>query len=293
MISSLTELRLDLLVAVVLGLSNPAPSEATFQVVCEGALPFSRGELEGALRPRWRLLGRPLARPILVREHGDGTVTIDVGAGRREVGLQGQSGEAAARVVALLAVDLLAESAAGEGGPPQIGQAAREVSPGLATTPSRYTASAQLLVPFVANGWTPSLEPTLGLGRRVLSHASVGVSAGITQLEAGSGASSLRLREVPVRAGIGYGGSWFEVRLSGVLRPYFVAGPGAHQGVRWGAGVSATAYQQLTTHLALAVSAGLDALQNRTEFRVETQSVLSTQWLIPWFGAGLALRSRP
>jgi hypothetical protein len=283
---------LDVLVAAVLVLSSPAPDETPFQVVCEGALPFSRRELEGALWPRWRLLGRPLERPILVREHGDGRVTIDVGAGRREVGLQGQSGEAAARVVALLAVDLLAESAAAERGPPQV-QAVREVSPGPGTTPSRYTASAQLLVPFVANRWTPGLEPTLGLERRVLSRASVGVSAGFTSLEAGTGASSLRLREIPVRAGVGYGGSWFEARLSGVLRPYFVTGLGAHQGVQWGAGVSATAYHQLTTHLALAVSGGLDALQNRSEFRVETQSVLSTQWLVPWFGAGLALRRKP
>ena len=282
-----------MLLAAVLVLSDPTPNEAVFQVVCEGQLPFSRRELEGALRPRWRLLGRPLERPILVREHGDGRVTIDVGAGQREVGLQGQSGEAAARVVALLAVDLLAESAAAESDPPQIGLAAREASPRAGTTPGRYTASAQLLVPFVANGWTPSLEPTLGLKRRVLSQASVGLSAGFTSLEAGTGASSLHLREVPVRAGIGYGGSWFEVHLSGVLRPYFVAGPGTHQGVQWGAGVSATAYHQLTTHLALAVSGGLDALYNRAEFRVETQSVLSTQWLVPWFGAGLALRRIP
>ena len=284
---------LDVLLAAALALSNPAPNEAPFQVVCEGELPFSRGELEGALRPRWRLLGRPLARPILVREHGDGTVTIDVGAGRREVRLQGQSGEAAARVVALLAVDLLAASAAAEDGPPQISAAVRDVGPALATPPGRYTASAQLLVPFVANGWTPGLEPTLGMERRVLSHASIGLSVGFTSLEAGTAPSSLRLREVPVRAGVGYGGAWFEVRLSGVLRPYFVAGLGTHQGVQWGAGISATAYHQLTTHLALAVSGGLDALYNRAEFRVENQSVLSTQWLVPWFGAGLALRTRP
>ena len=289
MTSSIT----DLLVAAVLVLSSPAPDETPFQVVCEGELPFSRRELEGALRPRWRLLGRPLARPILVREHGDGTVTIDVGAGRREVGLKGQSGESAARVVALLAVDLLAESAAAADGPPQISEAARDVRPELAAMPSRYTASAQLLVPFVANGWTPGLEPTFGLERRVLSRASVGLSAGFTSLEAGTAPSSLRLREVPVRAGVGYGGAWFEVRLSGVLRPYFVAGPGTHQGVQWGAGVSATAYHQLTTQFALAVSGGLDALYNRAEFRVENQSVLSTQWLVPWFGAGLALRPRP
>jgi hypothetical protein len=277
---------------MALVLANASPDESAFQVVCEGALPFSRSELEGALRHRWRLLGRPLERPILVREIGDGAVSIDVGAVRREVGLQGQSGEAAARVVALLAVDLLAGSAA-QTDPPADAIFAAGQGPEPPSTTGRYSVSAQLLVPFVANGLTPSPEPTVGLQRRLSSHASVGMSAGFTWLGAGTGLSALRLREVPVRAGVGYAGAWFDLRLSGVLRPYFLTGPETKQGVQWGAGVSATAYYRLTTDFALAVSGGLDALVNRTEFRVENQSVLATHWLIPWFGAGLALRRMP
>jgi hypothetical protein len=279
-------------VVLALVLANASPDESASQVVCEGALPFSRSELEGALRHRWHLLARPLDRPILVRENRDGTVSIDVGAGRREVGLQGESGEAAARVVALLAVDLLAGSAT-PSEPPADALAARSQSPAPAPGPALYSASAQLLVPFVANGLTPNPEPTVGLERRLFARAGVGMSAGFTWLGAGSGMSALRLREVPVRASVGYGGGWYDLRLSGVLRPYFVSGPQARQGVQWGGGVSATAYYRLTTHFALAVSGGVDALANRTEFRVENQSVLATHWLVPWLGAGLALRRMP
>jgi hypothetical protein len=270
-----------LLAAVVMLHPNPSPDVPTFQVICEGVLPFSRAELETALRPRWRLLGRPLERPVLVRQLSDGSLSIEVGSSKVEIGLQDQTGEAAARIVALLAVDLLAESAAADGGRDQKKLPARG-----------FTVSAQLLIPFVA-GRSPSLEPTVDLGVRVLSFASVGLSLGYTSLSAGSGPTRLDVREFPLRAGVGYVGHWLDVRACAVMRPYFVAGAGQDRGVHWGASVSATAYHQLTTWLAIAVSVGVDGLRKRTDFRVDNQSVLSTNWLVPWFGAGIALRRAP
>lgn len=273
----------QLLAAAVLFYQNASPNEPAFQVICEGDLPFSRAELEAALRPRWRLLGRPPERPILVRDLGDGAVAIEVGPGKREIGLQGQTSESATRIVALLAVDLLAESTLEE-----------ETRPAtLPAAPGRTTLDAEVRVPFLAQGWTATIEPTVGLGIRVFTHLSLGASLGYTSLAAGTGQTSLRWREIPVRAGIGYSTAWLDLHAGAVLRPYFVSGAGAHQGIHGGASLSATAYLGLTRHLAIAVSAGLDGLYEQTELRVDGQTMLSTRRLVPWLGAGIALRRSP
>lgn len=272
-----------LLAAAVFLCQNASTNEPALPALCEGALPFSQAELEAALRSRWRLLGRLPERPILIRDVGDGTVAIEVGPGRREIGLQGQTSESAARIVALLAIDLLAGSTAGQGAGTQM------PSPKRGGT----TLDAQLLVTFPAKGWTASLEPTVGLGVRVLPHLSVAASLGYTSLGAGREQTSLQLREIPVRAGVGYSVCWLDVHAGVVARPYFVSGAGEHRGIHWGASVAATAYHPLTRRFVIAVSVGLDGLDRQTELRVDGQAVLSTAQLVPWFGAGIALRRTP
>lgn len=285
-----TPLTPALIAAMVFLSPSSSVSGPVFDVVCEGALPFSRSELEAALRPRSRLLGPaadgPSVRRVLVRALGNGMVGIEVGSGKREVQLQGATGEAAARVVALLTVETSAETTAHAAAPP------------ASRAPRAWealTVSAQMLVPFVADGWTATAEPTLVVGVPVWARIGVGFSVGTSSVFAYGQRAALQLRQIPVRGGVGYAATpWLDVQLSGVARSYAVSGGGSDTGVHWGATASVTAYRQITDHVAVAVSAGVDGMRNRTEFRVDDRPQLTTNWLVPWVGAGLALRrARP
>lgn len=281
---------------VLLSLSSAASSSVSgpvFEVVCEGPLPFSRSELEAALRPRSRLLSQPVSsassasdpvvRRVFVRALRDGVVGIEVGSGRREIQLQGQTGEAAARVVALLAVETPVEVTA-----PSIVRRPPVASRGW----QAMTLGAQMVVPFVANGWTATAEPTVMVGIPVTSRTSIALGVGYSSLWADGDAMALQLRQVPVRGGLAYAAApWMEVHFSGVARTYAVSGGAdTDMGIHWGITASATAYRQLSERVAFVVSAGLDAIRSRTEFRVDERPQLTTNWLVPWVGAGLAVR---
>ena len=97
-----------------------------------------------------------------------------------------------------------------------------------------------------------------------------------------------RLHAALSGAGIAYRRRWFDLRLGGVARPYSVGGAGAHQGMTWGAAASAAARWPLGSRWSLVLAAGLDLLASRAVFSVNQQPTLSTAWVAPWLGAGLA-----
>jgi hypothetical protein len=246
-------------------------------------LPFDQGELELALHPRWRLLRQPPGQPVVVRGARDGTVTIETGTARREIELPDLASSAAARVVALLIIDLLSES---------VDRKNSRASPAPWDT-SSGTLSLQLRIPASTTGFSPSLEPTLEIGMPVLPQVTASLSSGYTRTVEGDGGDSLRMHAFPIRIGLGYGRGWFDLRMAFVMRPYWVTGAGDDRGFHWGGGVSATAFWPVSARLALLLCAGLDGMAKRTEFQVDDKPVLSTTRMSPWLGVGFALRRQP
>jgi hypothetical protein len=249
------------------------------KVVCAGELPFSQAEAQAAFRARSHLLGR--ASHVVVRGEG-GRALVEVDGARREVDLGGWAGEEAARLVAVLALDLA------EADGPAI--AARALAPAAPTAPAlrRVGGAGSLLVPWGQPGLLAHAEPTAELAAEVAFGVGPFVSAGYRRIEAGEGTAALRMDEIPVRAGVAARRQWFEVRLGGTVRPHIVSGAGSYRGALWGGTASGSARWRLASQWALVLSAGVDVFRNRFVFAVGRDTVLSTAWLSPWLGAGLS-----
>ena len=93
----------SLIVGVLLAEPGALRSGIGGEVVCTGPLPFSADEVQEALIPRWHLLGRV---PVVGVRAERGRTLVSVGAAEREVDLGGRMGEEAARLVAIIALDL-------------------------------------------------------------------------------------------------------------------------------------------------------------------------------------------
>jgi len=142
--------------------------------------------------------------------------------------------------------------------------------------------------PFDQDAASAHFEPTLDVAIDVARGFGAFVAAGYRRLSAGAGFSALTMDQLPLGAGIAYRRRWFDLRLGGVARPYSVGGAGAHQGMTWGAAASAAARWPLGSRWSLVLAAGLDLLASRAVFSVNQQPTLSTAWVAPWLGAGLA-----
>jgi hypothetical protein len=248
------------------------------QVVCTGPLPFSQAEMEEALRARRPLLGA--GARIEVRADEAGRALVRVGRVEREVDdWGGRSGEEAARLVAVLAEDLAQSDLPVVVSPPAASASAtgREIRLGLTVQSPFDQAGAAAHV-------MPALEAAVDLTRGFAAF----LTGGYRRVTAGGGFSALEMDEVSVRAGAAYQRRWFELRAGGLVRPYSVGGAGSYTGSTWGGTLSGVARWRVGRHLQLVLAAGLDALASRTVFSVNQRPILSTAWLAPWLGAGLA-----
>ena len=258
------------------------------EVVCTGPLPFSREELRDALLPRWHLLGG--ISVVRVTAEG-GRTLVQVGPVEGEVDLKGRGGEEAARIVAVVALDLA------QAGTPLLVPTPPEASVSVSASPvpspsieRRHTLRAGflLLSPFDQSGLLAHLEPTVDVGGELVPGFGAFVTAGYRQASATAAASSLVLRELPLRAGVALRRRWLELRAAGILRPRFVEGPHSYREVSLGAAVSLVARWALTSKLALVLAGGVDLFRTRTVFSVNDDPSLTTAWVSPWVGAGIA-----
>ena len=265
--------------AALVAPSRPGAAAEEGELVCTGPLPFSRAELAEALRARRPLLGPPSR--IEVQADDSGRTLVRVGAAERQVDWGGRSGEEAARLVAVLAEDLAQADA-------PITVAAQTPGPSLTRTRRALRVGATLQSPFDQDGATAHLEPTVDVTVDVTRGFAAYLAAGYRRVAAGTDFRALTLQEVPVRAGAAYRRGWFELRLAGLLRPYAVGGAGAYRGLVWGGAMAAAGRWPLGRRLQLVLAAGLDVLASRALFSVNEQPILSTAWLAPWVGAGVA-----
>lgn len=279
---------LGALLAQSAAVSARVPPERARKVVCEGPLPFSESELRQALLVRWQHLGD--VSVVRVRAE-DGRALIQVGATERKVDLDGRVGEEAARVVAVMALDLAqAETPLVVPAPPEVVVAARaehEITP-----PPRLhqlvRTGGLVLGPFDQSGLVAHLEPTIDVGWEVVPGLGAFVTAGYRQATSADVGRALVLRELPVRAGIALRRRWLELRAGGVARSRFVEGPRSHRATAWGGAVALAARLALTSNVLLVVTGGLDLFPTRLVFAVDDRTSLTTPWVSPWLGAGLA-----
>lgn len=258
----------------------------SMRVVVQGALPFDQAELERALSlriPVMRLPGQGELPSALVRALPPHRAVIIVGTSRRFVSLKDLAGGDAARIVALLILDLTSNLQIQSR--PQGKEPVPQEPPPPVTSDFIYVGISPRLS-LGARQWAPAFEPTVDLAVKVSRLFLVFVEGGFTWTSAGDGDKKLTLMEVPVRVGAGLRYRWFEARLGGVLRPYWISGAGNDSGVLAGAGVGLHFRRSLTDWLAGYLALGLDLLTPRKEFRVDGANVITTSWALPWVGLG-------
>jgi hypothetical protein len=270
---------LPLTIAVLVAPSAGKGAQADVKVVCSGPLPFSRADLEGALRARQPLLG--VLSSVEVRAEDSGRTVVRVGVAERDVDWDGRTGEEAARLVAVLVLDLArADTPMTVSSPPS--------SPSAGGAGRAVRLGVTLKSPLDHEGVIARLEPTLDLAVDVRWGVAAFVAAGYRRVSAASDAGALEMDQVPLRAGLAYGRRWLELRLCALARPYAVGGDGTHRGTIWGGGVSAAMRWPVARRLSVVLAAGLDVSRSRMVFSIDQQPVLSTAWTAPWLGAGVA-----
>lgn len=278
----------SLLVGVLFAQTSGAPARAEREIVCTGPLPFSKEQMDEALLLRWHLLGS--VRVVRVRAEGGRTV-VQVGPVEREVTLEGRKGEEAARIVAVMALDLAQAGTPLTVSRPPEASVSAPASPG--TTPSTarpraFRAGLLLLSPFDQSGLVAHLEPTLDTGGEIVPGFGAFLTAGYRQATSADVGSALVLRELPLRAGVALRRRWVELRAGGIARLRFVEGPRSYRTVSWGGAVSVVARFALASKIALVVAGGVDLFRTRLALSVDDGPALTTRWVSSWVGAGIA-----
>lgn len=201
-----------------------------------------------------------------------------------EVFVGDRRGRAAARLVALLAVDLMAPA----GADMDLGATA----PALASKVSLPFLGVDLSAGATSVGAAFGLA--LALSWSWSSVGSIELQAGLSQATAQAPGStdSLRLRSVPVRlSGVAQWGA-FAVLGGPILRPWFVGDAGKAQGLMPGLGVALAFTPFASWSVRPAVRVGVDAYTERLDLRLGGQRVLTTPWLVPWVGVGVSVGRR-
>jgi hypothetical protein len=263
-------------------------AERPIKVTCRGVLPFSSAELLEAIHLRLPLMriDRTAALPAVhVQGQGQGQasdrVAITVAGARRVLSIKDLSGAEAARIVALLALDLVLNQQRSE---------EREVKPEPRAPSDLVFVGVSPRLTLGVSDWSQTFEPTLDLGLRIGRRFFLYIEGGFTWIGAGEAERELNLLEVPVRAGVAYRlpfrFAWFEARAGGALRPYFVSGAGRDSGVLAGGGVSMRIARRFSAWLLVYLALGVDFFTLRKAFSVGGEPALTTGWVTPWLGLG-------
>jgi hypothetical protein len=289
--------RAPLLAGLLLSALARAQSTAVRLEIVADKLPFAPEELVDAVALRLGVAaqGERAAPRVRVRADGDG-VLITVGecapdevCKERHVALGGLEGTAAARRVALAAIDLVRAEALPPARPPDV-------------KPPRFELTA---LPALAAGSNLGAEPSLSAGARLAGAGTLGASWRLVRdlrlaIELGySGGpaatvdgAAVSLHQLPARAGLGWRVAWpavaLEARLSAVVAGYWLVGAAARSGTLGGASAALWLTAPTGTRVRATVALGVDAFANRDRFTVHGQLALATERVAVWLGAGLS-----
>lgn len=202
-------------------------------------------------------------------------VIVEIGGAARVVPLDGARGEAAARLVALAASDLVLVDLAT---PP--------------TTPPGESPLAPPRDPFtvaITGAATSGWDGVLG---GVTAHLTLPRGAWLGVLDLGGVTlvdSDLDLTGAIVRVGAGRRLGWLDVRVGATAVPISVAGGDGDRTILFGGGASAFVRLPLARGLHAILAGGVDAFATRTEYTMDSVVTAATPWIAPWLGAGLEL----
>jgi hypothetical protein len=259
--------------------SAPAWADRAIAVDVDGPAPFASDQLAQALRVR---LGD--GAPVRVRVVAtDGGVIVSARGGSQVVALGGREGADAARLVALVAVDLVEDDLAVAPEPLQ------PIAP-----PSSIAARVVPLAPRVPDPVTIGISGAAAQWSGLLAGASIDVAVPrgrwIVTAEVGGGeliAGGLDLRAATIRAGGGVRTGWIDLRAGLTLAPVEVTSGFGDATVLAGAGASARLRVPVADGLRVVIAAGADAYATRTEYTMNGMPFTATPWLAPWLAAGV------
>jgi len=227
------------------------------------AAPFSERELAEAMRVRLPSTGEPVR--LAVTSIPGGVVVAARGASRT-VELDGRSGVDAARLVALVAVDLVLDDLAIA---PAV-RAPRAASPaaiGVVGTAAQWTgvlAGATLDIAVPRGWWFAAVD----VGGGTLVGGGLHLSGGLIRLGAGA------------RVG------WIDLRAGATLVPILVDDGAGDRTVLAGAGSSVRLRLPLWPRGDAVIAAGGDVFATRTQYLLGGR-MIETPLVAPWFGVGL------
>jgi hypothetical protein len=265
--------------------SHPAAATTAVRVSLSGDAPFSAAELDDAVRARV-----PVAPPddeghprVIVASDGADAVTVRAGDKTQRVDLGDRRGTAAARIVALVIADLMADELA-----PSVASAeAAEATDGAGAAAARAPETPAVLVrdatANVIAQDTVRIAGTVGGSRGVGAQESVCFRADVDvsrpvegRLVAGG---SVGLVLIPTRnagqpdefsytaamarASIGWRADRLELGAGPFVSPYKLGGTTDAAGLLAGAGVTARVVTPLSSRSQLVVAARADGYANR------------------------------
>jgi hypothetical protein len=257
-------------VSLLLALCAAAPSayaERAIAAEVASPLPFDAAELTAALRARVPEAGEPVVLRLTATFDG---VRIETRGTAREVALDGLTGAAAARLVALAAADLLVEET--DLDPP-------------AVVPARDRGSTTVGVVGAAASWGHTLGGVgidVGLPRK---HVLVAIEGGAATLVDGP----VRMNAAVIRLGGGVRSGPFELRATGTVVPLVVSSGAGDKTVLFGGGVAARVRIPVADRVRAIVGAGVDVFATRTTYIVGGMTALTTPRTAPWVALGLEL----
>jgi hypothetical protein len=242
--------------------ARTASAERAIAVDVTGA-PFEAAELVDALRVHLARDGGAVRIRVTASEHG---VRIEARGSSRDVELNGLHGPAAARLVALVADDLLLDDLAPMPVAAKPVERTIEATAQLADWPGALgTGVVELVTPVAA---LRPVELGVGVGGGALATGKLALDTGVVRLDA------------CLRRG------WFDVRAGALAVPMFVTTGKGDTTVAVGGGASVRARIPVATRVRGVVAVGVDAFANSTQYNAMGQST-TTPWLAAWLGLGV------
>ncbi len=262
----------------------------TVRVAAGAALPFEAQDLERLVRMRMRD-GTACGCPVVdVGPADGGAIAVSCPDRRAEVSIDGRTGEQAARMVAIVLIDLA--SAPAEAVPAQT--TGRPPAPVLASAPAARPAGSRWSFRLAAGpAWGYSdgaaFEPSAGAGWSPSRRFRVGIDVGFARHSANSPKVAVPavVDALPLRAGVGLSLSGARLEAGAVLRGYRAHAATSQLGVREGAFAAAGWTFPGWSSLHPYVTAGVDVYTRKLEVRVDELVALTDGTLAPWLAAGL------
>jgi len=257
---------------VVTCATRRAYADRSITVDEQATAPFAPQELAAAIRVRIATEGSPVRIRVTPTATG---VRIETRGEARDVELGELRGADAARMVALVANDLLVDDLAAPAPPAPTAILARGAAP-------EAHAPAELGVLGNVSGWDGMLGGlaldlaiprghwalTFEAGGGELIESSLHLLAGVVRV-----APALRIQGLELRAGV-------------TLAPLLVTSGVGDQTVLAGANASVRMRVPVATGIHAILAAGIDAYATRTQYQIDAMTI-ATPWLAPWVGAGI------